>query len=54
MKTELEYLKIALATYIKRVGKWNASVPLTSIEILDVLTIADELHAADKKAMETS
>lgn len=54
MKTELEYLKLALTEYIKRVGKWNASVPLSGVQLLDVLVIADELRTADKKALETT
>lgn len=54
MKSELEYLKLALAEYVKREGKWSAMAPLSGVQVLAVLTIADELRAADKKALETT
>ena len=53
MKTELEYMKLALAEWCRK-HKWQAEEPLSGVEILQVLTVADELRATDRKALEAS
>jgi hypothetical protein len=53
VKTELEYLKLAFEAWC-RSHKWDKGLPITAATCAEVLALADELRAADKKALETS
>lgn len=53
MKTELEYLKLALAEWCRK-HKWQAEEPLSGKELLEVLSVADDLRAKDRQALEAS
>lgn len=53
MKTELEYLRLALAQWCNQ-HRVNATTALSGNEVLAVLTIAEELRAVDKVKIETA
>jgi hypothetical protein len=51
MKSELEYLRLALTSWCKT-HRFSAESPLSGKEVLEILNFASDLRAADKKKLE--